>query len=118
MTQDQRLPAKTRKVRRRTAIDLHALSTRIARREGHLPADEPAGYLDAFAVHLRVMARLCENERDADSAGLKRLALATKPDAPDAVRVLGHRRAVGALLTIVNLNAQREGIDPYGRPAS
>jgi hypothetical protein len=105
-----------RKVRRRAAIDLHALSTRIAARRGHMPADEPAGYLDAFAPALRSMARLCEQARDATCVSLKRLALATTPIADDPASVLAHGRAVNALLTIVNHHAQSEGVDPYGRP--
>lgn len=105
-----------RKVRRRTAIDLHALATRIAERRGHMPADEPAGYLDAFAPALRSMAMLCEGARHVSCVGLKRLALDATPVADDPASVLAHDRAVNALLTIVNQHARSEGVDPYGRP--
>ncbi len=81
-----------------------------------MPADEPAGYLDAFATALRAMARLCEEARDGTCVSLKRLALKSAPSADDAASILAHGRAVNALLTIVNHQAQSEGVDPYGRP--
>lgn len=100
-----------RKAIRAASINLHRIASGIRSGRGMVPADEPPGYLAAFEAGLRRMARLCEEMRDVSCAGAKEKALAIA--VPDGVDGIAHRRAVNALMTMINLHAQRAGLNPY-----
>ena len=104
-----------RKVLRASAIDMHALATDMRRRRGHIPPDEPPGYVDAFSAALRDRARLLEGIAGSSTcAQAKKAALElVNPHSHGSPEHLAHERATGALLTIVNMLAQRERLDPY-----
>lgn len=115
--EDQLRPdTRHRKALRASAMALHALATDMKKRRGHIPADEPAGYVDAFSVALRERAVMLERVSGSTTcAQAKRMAL----DVPgqdwngNAAQRAG-ASATNALLGIVNRHAQRERLDPYG----
>lgn len=102
-----------RKALRSAALDMHKMASAIRERRGRVPADEPAGYLDAFAAALRERARLLERlSRSASCAAAKREATGMMTNDTPQGRLAG-RRATMALMVMVNLHAGRAGVDPY-----
>jgi hypothetical protein len=101
-----------RKVLRAAALDMHRLATDMKERRGRIiPADEPAGYVDAFAIELRGMARLLETaSRSMTVAEAKRAA--SRLPGPGTMEK-ARRNAVNALYVMVNPIAVRNGVDPY-----
>lgn len=104
-----------RKTLRAAALDLHRIASDMRHRRGHVPHDEPVGYVHAFSLALRDRARLLETLAGSSTCpGAKRAALdLPNVHAQGSPERLAHDRATGALITIVNMLAQRSGIDPY-----
>lgn len=110
---NERIPdGRDRKILRAAALEMHALATRMKHRHGRpMPADEPAGYVEAYAAELRAMARLLEGaSRNATAAEAKRRAR-DLPDPPAIAKV--RINAVNALMNTVNRLAIRAGVDPF-----
>lgn len=100
-----------RKALRAAALDLHALATAIKRREGHVPADNPPGYLDAFSFALRERARLLERlSKSASCAEAKKQAIETAPASSEAADLSAAQNATLALCVMVNKHAGNERI--------
>lgn len=109
-----------RKSLRRASLALHRLASDLRARRGHVPADEPAGYVDALAAAVRSRAltleRTCATStcREAKDAALA----APNPHPPGTVAHLAHGRSAQATLTLVNAEATKDGVDPYERDGS
>lgn len=104
-----------RKVLRSCALQMHKLASDMKQRRGHIPDDEPKGYVDAFSRHLRERARTLEKlAKSLSCADLKSHVGQLDNDHPEgSVEHLAHERATYALYIMVNHLAQREGINPF-----
>lgn len=103
-----------RKALRAAALDLHILATAIKRREGHVPADNPPGYLDAFSLALRERARLLERlSKSASCAEAKKQAFEMAPASSMTADLRAAQNATLALSVMVNKHAGNERIQTF-----
>ena len=112
-----RLPdGRDRKALRAAALVIHGIASDMKHRRGRIiPADEPAGYVDAFSVELRAMARLLETASKGMTVSQAKRAAQGLPDAsvPGTAEAVARRNAVNALHVTVNRIATQAGVDPY-----
>ena len=109
------LDGRHRKALRASALEMHRLATAMKQRNGHIPPDEPKGYVDAYSKALRNMARLLEqNAKSKTCAGVKRMVLDQICEHKEVTAEgRAHANAVTAVLILVNLHAVRAGVDPF-----
>lgn len=104
-----------RKALRAASLEMHRIATAMKQRSGHIPPDEPKGYVDAYSKALRGMARLLEQKaKSTTCAQMKRLVIdQICSHGGKTAEGRAHANAVTALLVMVNQHATRAGIDPF-----
>lgn len=104
-----------RKALRAASLELSRLAGDMRHRRGHLPDDEPMGYVTAFSIALSHMARTVQTlSRSETCADAKRRVMAlVNPEPIGTAGGLAHDRAVSAAVGAINQCAREQGLDPF-----